>query len=355
MKSNLNNNNDKRNLSPELYTQNETTKQLVCSYTKLLEAEQRCHRKVGYKNSVSRFDLNLLTRVLDLRKDLVNETYTTGQGQIFEIFEPKYRQVTSTKFRDRIPQASFVINYFYPTIISKHIPNNCACTKNKGIEFARSSFIKILKNSKLTDFCLKVDFKDYFASIDHEILFKELSPYMNQKWVSDYYKDVINSNKQDIGIGLGSEINQLSGVSLLDTLDKRLKDYRYIRYMDDIIFIGTKEECIQALKITYEEAERLHITISKNKTYIQKLTKPVKFLGFTYLLHNTGKVTLKRLSLKLNNEKRKLRAMKNKHVPFKRVREHYISVRSTMKKGNRSGVVKLDRYFNNLFKEEIQK
>lgn len=56
---------------------------------------------------------------------------------------------------------------------------------------------------------------------------------------------------------------------------------------------------------------------------------------------------------KLNNEKRKLRRMKESKVAFEQVFEHYRCVRAAMKKGNRSGVVKLDRYFNRLFRKEL--
>ena len=46
--------------------------------------------------------------------------------------------------------------------------------------------------------------------------------------------------------------------------------------------------------------------------------------------------------------------MKNNNIPFDKIMEHYTCVRAVMKKGFRSGVVKLDRYFHNLFAEEIE-
>ena len=103
------------------------------------------------------------------------------------------------------------------------------------------------------------------------------------------------------------------------------------------------------MKIIEKITSSLGLTLSKKKTYIQPLKQPVKFLGFTFLLHDTGKVTMKRCKDKLNNEKRKLRRMKKKNIPFDKIMEHYTCVRAVMKKGSRSGVVKLDRYFNDLF------
>lgn len=131
----------------------------------------------------------------------------------------------------------------------------------------------------------------------------------------------------------------------MNRLDHLLDKDKYIRYMDDIIYIGSKSDCINALNLIKLESDRLNLKLSKNKTYIQSISKPIKFLGFMFLLKPTKRVTLKRIKLKLNNEKRRLRKMKRKGIPTARLIEHYQSVRACMKKGSRSGVVKLDRYF----------
>lgn len=344
-----------RNLYPvERRTETTSSKFEVCNYSKLLDAEKRCHRRVGYKNSVSRFHMYVLSKVYnDIYMPLLKDEYKTQKGEQFEIYDPKYRIVTSTKYKDRIPQASFVINYMYKYIIPNLIDNNYACIKNKGVDDARNSFIEILKNADSSDCCLCADLKGYFDSIVHEILFKEMICFINDEWAFNYYKDVINSNGKDIGIGLGSEINQLSAVSFLNKLDHLLDDENYARYMDDFRFVGTKEECEQALKIIKEECTRLHLELSSKKTYIQPVKNPIKFLGFTFLKKG-DKITLKRIKGKLNNEKRKLRRMKKAKVAFPKILEHYKCVRATMKKGNRSGVVKLDKYFNKLFEKELE-
>lgn len=336
-------------------SQTETTAQkAVCNFSNLLLAEKRCHRSVGYKNSVSRFHMCVMSKTYELHQSLMDGTYHTQNGQKFEIFDPKHRIVTSTKYKDRIPQASFVVNFMYKEIIPNLIHNNFACIKGKGVDNARKAFKEILRNASIDDYCLCADLKGYFDSISHETLLNEMSPYLHDTWVLEYYADVINSNGQEIGIGLGSEINQLSAVSFLNRADHLIDNGSFVRYMDDFHYIGTKSECMQVLKLIEIECDRLHLKLSKNKTYIQPVKNPIKFLGFTFFKHPTGKITLKRIKSKLNNEKRKLRRMKESKVAFQQVLEHYKCVRAAMKKGNRSGVVKLDRYFNNLFRKEIE-
>ena len=120
-----------RNVHP-VERQLETTdaKTDVCKFTNLLIAEKRCHRGVGYKNPVSRFHMYVLSKVYKLHLELVDETYKTQKGDKFDIYEPKHRVVTSTKYKDRIPQASFVLNYMYKFIIPNLIDNNYADRKS---------------------------------------------------------------------------------------------------------------------------------------------------------------------------------------------------------------------------------
>lgn len=344
-----------RNICPG-ESQKETTnvKTEVCKYSNLLLAEKRCHRNVGYKNSVSRYHMHLLSKTYDLHASLVNGKYRTQMGEEFEIYDPKYRIVTSTRYKDRIPQSSFVVNYMYKEVIPKLIQNNFACIKGKGVDNARNTFRDILKKSNMDNYCLCADLKGYFDSVRHDVLQKEMEKYIKDEWAMQYYMDVINSNKKEIGIGLGSEINQLSAVTFLNELDQMLDNGKYERYMDDFRYIGTKDECEKVLRMIREECSRLHLNISDKKTYIQSVKNPIKFLGFTFLKHPNGKITLKRIKSKLNNEKRKLKRMKESKIPFCKIMEHYQCVRNTMKKGNRSGVMKLDRYFNKLFRKETE-
>ena len=282
-------------------------------------------------------------------EELTNGTYHTQQGDQFEIFEPKYRIVTSTKYKDRIPQTSFVLNYFYPKVVPHLIHNNFACLKGKGVGGARNALKEILRNAKPTDYILKADIKDYFGSINHERICKELSQYIDTEWARKYFADVIGANSQFVGITLGSEINQLSAVAFLNRLDHILEG-QYVRYMDDIIFVGDRQAVTKALSTIHEEVDRLDLTLSKKKTYIQPISRPVRFLGFSFLRHPTGRITLKRLRDKYGNEKRKLKRMKDKGIPFYRIEEHYRCVRANMKKGSRSDLHKLDKYFKELFK-----
>ena len=330
-----------------------TVKETVCGLNALLAAEARTHRNVGYKNNVSRFHMLTMSQCNKLHNELITGTYQPQPGDEHEIFEPKHRITVSCKYRDRIPQSSFVTNYFYPEVVPHLIDGNCSCLKGRGVDYARNLFKNFLRQADMNDYCLKVDMKSYFASIDHDALCAEMSEYITDDWAMEFFRLIIDNASKPVGIDLGSEIYQLSATTFLNKLDHMLAERgAYVRYQDDLVVIGTKEHCKEALTLIRQEAQRLKLTISEKKTYMQPVSRPIQFLGYTFLKHETGKITVKRLQDKIRHERRKLRRMWAKGVPVERMKAHYQGVREGLSKGSRSDMMKMDRYFNSIIRGE---
>lgn len=342
-------NENKRNNEPAERQIEAADERSVCGLNALLAAETRAHRHVGYKNSVSRFHMLTMSKCNALSNSLKDRTYQPKKGEMHEVFEPKYRMTISSKYCDRVPQSSFVINYFYPKVVSQLIPHNCACMKNKGVDYARNEFKKMLRNASYDDYCLKADMKSYFASIRHDKLTEELGEFITDDFAMWFFLKTVDNTNKPTGLDLGSEVYQLSATSFLNKLDHAIGNEQYIRYQDDLVFIGTHEQCLQILSMIEQETERLNLTISRKKTYIQSVSRPIHFLGFSFWKHETGKITVKRLPQKIRNERRKLRHMVNKNVPIENVKIHYQSVRACLKYGARADLTKMDNYINKLF------
>lgn len=329
--------------------QTEATADLaVCGITPLLDAETRTHRRVGYKNSVSRFHMLTMSKCNELSNVLQNRTYQPEKGELHEVFEPKYRVTMSSKYVDRVPQSSFVTNYFYPNVIPHLAPSNCACMKNRGVDYARDMFKDILRKASMDDWCFKTDMKSYFASIRHDKLYEEVGQYIIDDWDYWFFQKTVENSSNPVGLDLGSEVYQLSATSFPNRLDHLIGD-NYVRYQDDLIFIGTKERCAEILALVRSEADRLGLTISEKKTYMQPVKRPIRFLGFTYLRKPTGRITVKRLPEKVRHERRKLNRMKKKGVSQERVDLHWQAARECLRKGTGSTLHKMDLYIRNLF------
>lgn len=338
-----------RNAHPVYGQMQATAQDAVCGFNALLRSEDRTHRRVGYKNSVSRFHMLKMSKCYQLSEELYGGTYRPEKGEKHEVFEPKYRLTVSSKYRDRVPQASFVTNYFYPTVIPNLTHSNCACIKGRGVDEARRIFKEILRNASPDDWCFKVDMQSYFASIDHEMLYQEMGEYIVDPWAMSYFKQTVRNTRRSVGLDLGSEVYQLSATSFLNRLDHMLDHGTYVRYQDDLIMVGSKEECKKFLKIAKQEAARLKLSVSKKKTYAQPIKRPIRFLGFTFLRRPSGRVTMKRLPEKVRRERKKLKRMAEKGIPIERINDHYRGARECLRKGSRSDLMKMDRYYNKLF------
>ena len=323
--------------------QTEATDLSVCGLVPLLASEVRTHRRVGYKNSVSRFHMLTMSKCNELSNELQGRTYKPQKGEKHEVFEPKYRVTVSSKYRDRVPQSSFVTNYFYPNVIPHLIENNCACIKGRGVDMARDRFKEMLRNADPSDWCAATDMTGYFASIRHDSLYDEIGSYING-WADWFYRVTVENSSSPIGLDLGSEVYQLSATALPNRLDHILDDGEYIRYQDDFRYVGSKERCLWMLETVRSEAKRLGLTVSEKKTYIQPIKRPIQFLGFTFLRKPTGRVTMKRLPEKIRHERRKLRRLYKKGVPKERIDLHWQAARACLKKGTRSDLHKMDKY-----------
>ena len=352
---------DERNAHPVPMGQTEAAAVLatparaaVCNILALIDAETRAHRNVGYKNSVSKFHLLKMSKCNELCNSLINGTYRLSAGEKHEIFEPKYRVVTSTFYKDRIPQSSYITNYFYPVVVPHLADCNYACLKDRGVDKARNALKDILRRAKMTDWILKADMKSYFASIDRQKLYGELGEFITDPWAMDFFRLVVENASGDRGLDLGSEVYQLSAGAFLTKLDRILSALQtFVRYQDDLLFIGTKDECRKTLEIIRSETERLGLRLSERKTFLQPIKRPIKFLGFGFLRHENGRVTMKRNPDRIRKERRRLRKMKANDIPAERIAVHYQSVRATLKKGSRSDLMKMDKYINELFKGAV--
>lgn len=66
---------------------------------------------------------------------------TISPSERYKVYEPKERDIVSTRIKDRVFQRSLCDNYFYDTMTKSFIYDNCACQDGRGTEFARKRLI----------------------------------------------------------------------------------------------------------------------------------------------------------------------------------------------------------------------
>lgn len=156
-------------------------------------------------------------------------------------------------------------------------------------------------------------------------------------------KLILDSKNSETGVGLpiGNQTSQWFGLFYLNTIDRLIKEKLqikyYVRYMDDMILVHHDKEYLKYCKEQIEKtlAAELNLTLNA-KTQISQLKNGIDFLGFRFVLKETGKVLrLLRGQAKIKMKK-KLKLL-GKLKQNKLVDNEFIRVRLNAYKGHLKG------------------
>lgn len=292
-------------------------------FGRMYKSLKKCCRNVRWKTSVTQYELNALKNTAKVTDTIKGGKYKLLPYQEFEVYEPKQRHITATRIRDRQVQRSFCDTTVYDAITRSFIVDNCACQKGRGTHYALECLKEHLRryyrvNKGNEGYYLKCDVHHFFDSIDHGIAKQQIAKRITDEHLCRMLFDIIDSFPGEKGIGLGSQVSQLIALMYLDEMDHIIKEKLrikcYIRYMDDFVLIDRdKQKLKEALTIIKAHLCSLGLALNK-KTMLQKLSHGVTFLGWKFLLTDTGKVTLKPDKSKLTSKRRKLRGIKRQYL-----------------------------------------
>lgn len=283
------------------------------SFNNLYASSLKCCRGVKWKKSTAHYLLNQLEETHKLYESLHNGTYRESKHKVFKVYEPKEREVMSICFRDRVYQRTLNDLLLYPIMTKSFVYDNCACQHNKGTDFARNRIKTHLRRyyqhyGDNKGYLLHIDIKKYYPNMSHKVainLFKEQLP----KDVFEKVFDILKMYKGEKGYYAGSQLIQILGISILNKIDhyikEQLKVKHYVRYMDDL-FLIIRNNPTYYLENIKKELNKIEFEINKEKTKIKKLYQGDTFLGFKFLLSNSGKVYQCIATKNIKRAKRKL-------------------------------------------------
>lgn len=287
------------------------------TYGNMRRALRKCCRGVRWKDSVVGYELHAPQNTHKLIKSLKNGTYKISPYQHFTIFEPKKREIVATRIADRQVQMALSEAGLYDDIVEHFIYDNCACQKGKGTDFA----LKRLKVHMLRHFreygkegwVLRCDVYHFFPETRHDVAKESVGKLIDDGRVRQMVFNIIDSFDGDKGIGLGSQISQLTELAVLNDLDhyikEKLKIKRYIRYMDDFLLIHPDKEY---LKYCWKEIEKKLTEKGlrlNEKTLMHPLRQGINFLQWRFVLTETGGVRMYMSGKKAGRERRRLKKL----------------------------------------------
>lgn len=343
-------------------------RKVVCDFGSLYRAMRMCSRNVKWKDSVAGYLNNGLANCLRLQKSLEEGTYKIDDYVCFKIYEPKERDIVSTRFKDRVFQRSLCDNYFYDAMTRGFIQGNCACQNGKGTDYAMHLLVvymqKHFRKHGLNGMVLKLDITNYFGSTPHTVAKSAVEGRIDNAWVRDRVEEVIDSFRQgenpEIGMGLGSPITQIVQLAVPDDIDHIIKEkYHikgYIRYNDDFILIDADKELLKTCREEIKNTLAARgLQLSEKKTKLFPLKQGICFLGFRFRLTETGKVIKTLRKENIADERRKLRKLvglaKEGKITKEKCDECYTSWKAHAKRGNTHKLIlEMDQYYKELWR-----
>lgn len=270
------------------------TYQYIISIENLLEAWQEFLAGKRSRQDVQEFELNLMSNIISLHRNLAAKNYQHSPYQAFNISDPKPRNIHKASVKDRLLHHA-IYRVLYPFFDKTFIPDSYSCRIGKGTHKAINRFrafaYKASQNHTKTVWVLKCDIKKFFASIDQTMLISIINDYIPNKdirWLISQVVNSFHSTSRGKGLPLGNLTSQLFVNIYMTPFDQfvkhKLKARYYIRYADDFVIMSGSRQWLESLipQINNFLVTKLRLTLHPQKVSIKTLASGVDFLGWVH-------------------------------------------------------------------------
>jgi len=158
----------------------------------------KASRGKRHKPDAARFRENLGAELGALRRDLLAGAVSVGDYHYFTIRDPKERTICAAPFRERVLHHA-VLNLCEPVFEAYQIHASYACRPGKGVHAAVA---RARGHARAHPWHLKLDVRQYFASIDHGVLLGLLARRFKDHRLLDLFAHIIASYTAAPGKGV---------------------------------------------------------------------------------------------------------------------------------------------------------
>lgn len=265
----------------------------VASPENLIQAFYECSRGKKQSHGFARLQVQRSAWFAETRQRILCDDYAWGVYRTLWVCDPKRRQVMAAPFADRV--VHHAIHRVIEPILDPHfVPTVFACRKEKGSRLAAQLLWRALSQMGSKRFTIKLDVKQYFASIRHDLLFEKLESALPDSSLSGLLLSLLQSPEECRTVGRGIPIGNLTS-QLFANFYLREADALawtrlsapsvgyYTRYMDDFVLIHPdKKTCLDVARDVRAFVEdQLDLKIPESKRVVLGAA-PVPFLGFCF-------------------------------------------------------------------------
>ncbi len=263
------------------------------------------------------FEFKLEKNLLELYEDLVTGRYQIGKSIAFVVEQPKVREIWAATFRDRVVH-HIIYNRLSPRFYPSFIRHSFACIPGRGVldgsDRLWAGMRSQTQNWQNPAYYAQGDVRNFFVSIDKNILFSLLSPKICEPWLLSLTKQVVfhdprlncvlkskrevfdrvPSHKSlwnsppHVGLPIGNLTSQFFANVYLDVLDQFVKHTLqakyYFRYVDDWVILDPSPKILNQHFDAIDSFlhENLKLKLHPFKKRIAPLALGIDFTGFIH-------------------------------------------------------------------------
>lgn len=270
----------------------------IISLDNLRLADERARKGKLRSYGVKLHDRNKEANLLSLHEALKAGTYRTSEYSTFAIYEPKEREIFRLPyFPDRIVHHA-VMNILEPIWVSIFTADTYSCIKGRGIQAAANKLRRVIDRDKACcAYCLKIDIRKFYPSIDHTVLKSIVRRKIKDTRLLNLLDEIIDSAE---GLPIGNYLSQYLANLVLTYFDHWVKEVKrvryYFRYADDIVVLHSDKKTLHALLAEFESylAANVKLEIKQNKQVFpvahdhrDSFGRGIDFLGYVFYLNET--------------------------------------------------------------------
>jgi len=246
------------------------------------QAAWRASQGKSQRPAVARFLRNLEQEGQQISAQLRSGEFHFSQYQTFSIRDPKTRVIHAPAFRDRVVHHAMV-SVLGPVFEKGATDRSYACRKGRGQHAALRRLRGWMRRG---DWFLKLDVAKYYDSVCQQLLGEYLQRRFRERRVLNLLDCLLDSHQVTLakGLPIGALTSQYLANFYLDPFDhwvlQKAQLPRYLRYMDDMIFLGSRSQLRVLRAEVYGVLDGMALKV-KGAGVLNSCSLGVPFLGFT--------------------------------------------------------------------------
>ena len=280
----------------------------IISIDNLNLADENARKKKEMTYGVMLHDKNREENIKKLHESLKNKQHKTSRYRIFKIYEPKERIIYQLPYYpDRIVHHA-IMNVLETVWVDSFVKHTYSCIKKRGIHGCQRAVKRAMRDIEGTKYCLKIDVRKFYPSIDHNILKNIIRKKIKCKDTLDLIDEIIDSAE---GVPIGNYLSQYMANLYLNYFDhwikEKLKVKYYFRYADDMIFLHSNKSELWDIYNKVDEylRESLNLQIKDNYQVFPVDIRGLDFVG--YIFRHDYVLIRKSIKIKYTRKVRKLK------------------------------------------------